>query len=195
MKTIKWTGWRSAVAGVALAWGFAATAGEPATGFAFAKAGNRYVGEQCKDQIVQIRSEKSGPSMAPEIWWVVYYDPTATLKATEVKFVHGRMEGVKRPMRLLEPIGGNDQPLDRERLKTDSDQALATARSLPELAGRSICACQFWLERKDAIPVWKIRLWAVRASTPEAATDIGDVFISTSDGKVFATNLHPDRAD
>ena len=112
-------GWRLALVCAALLGGFSTQAGEPATGFAFAKEGNRYVGEQCKDQVVQIRSAMSGVSMAPEVWWVVYYDPTATLKSAEVKFVHGKMADVKRPMRLLEPIGGNNLPLDRDKLKTD----------------------------------------------------------------------------
>jgi hypothetical protein len=195
MQMTKNFGWRLALVCAALLGGFSTQAGEPATGFAFAKEGNRYVGEQCKDQVVQIRSAMSGVSMAPEVWWVVYYDPTATLKSAEVKFVHGKMADVKRPMRLLEPIGGNNLPLDRDKLKTDSDQALATARALPELAGRNICACQFWLERKDAVVCWKVRLWATRASKPSATADLGDVYIASADGKVFANKLRPERAD
>src|SRR5262245_8518003 len=43
------------------------------TAFELAKEGNRYVGEQSKDKVVQIRSEKSVASMIPDIWYVVYY--------------------------------------------------------------------------------------------------------------------------
>jgi len=51
------------------------------TAFEMAKEGNRYIGEQAKDKVVQIRSEKSIASLTPDIWYVVYYDSDATLKA------------------------------------------------------------------------------------------------------------------
>jgi sporulation protein YlmC with PRC-barrel domain len=57
-----------------------------ATALALVKEGNRYVGEQAKDKLVQIRSEKSVSGITPSVWYVVFYDPTAALKATEVKF-------------------------------------------------------------------------------------------------------------
>ncbi|HTL17277.1 MAG TPA: hypothetical protein VL793_08570, partial [Patescibacteria group bacterium] len=50
--------------------GFCAYADEP-TAFELIKEGNRYVGEQAKDRIVQIRSEKSVGTMTPNIWYVV----------------------------------------------------------------------------------------------------------------------------
>ena len=93
-----------------------ARAGE-ATAFELIKEGNRYVGEQCKDKIVQIRSEKSVGTLEPNIWYIVYYDPDATLKATEVKFGAGKKLSVKRPMRLLEPVTGGDTPLVKDQLK------------------------------------------------------------------------------
>jgi hypothetical protein len=195
MKTSEWLGWGRAAIFAAFMCGVSARAGEPTTGFAFAKEGNRYIGEQCKDQVVQIRSEKSDKALAPDVWWVVYYDPTAALKAVEVKFGHGKMVDVKRPMRLLEPIGGKDQPLDRDRLKTDSDQALAIARALPEVSRLSLSACQYWLERKETVPVWRIRLWAIKNSDPSVNVELGDIYISTSDGKVFMNKLNVGRAD
>ena len=35
------------------------------------KEGNRYVGEQSKDKVVQIRSEKSIGGLTPTVWFVV----------------------------------------------------------------------------------------------------------------------------
>src|SRR5438034_7573299 len=80
-----------------------ARAAEP-TALQLIKEGNRYVGEQAKDRVVQIRSEKSIGSLVPVVWYIVYYDPTASLKAVEVKFGAGKMLDVKRPFRLLEPV-------------------------------------------------------------------------------------------
>src|SRR5205807_4621945 len=102
--------WKTSAALCALC-GFSlvALARDP-TAFDLIKEGNRYVGEQSKDKIVQIRSEKSVGSLTPNIWYVVFYDPTATLKAVEVKFGAGKMLDVKRPLRLLEPITGADTP-------------------------------------------------------------------------------------
>ena len=165
------------------------------TAFDLIKQGDKYVGDRAKDRVVQIRSEKSIGSLMPNIWYVVYYDPTATLKATEVKFGGGRMMDVKRPLRLLEPVTGGDQTLDRKKFKVDSDRALAIALKEPLLAGLSLRATQFWLEHGDHSPVWKIRFWAAKLGDPNKMADIGDVVISSASGKVVRSELHPKSVD
>ena len=107
---------RKLLLAIFVAFGFGlAVRGAEATAFELAKEGNRYVGEQSKDRIVQIRCEKSVGGLIPNIWYVVFYDPTATLKAVEVKFGAGKMLDVKRPMRLLEPVTGGEPQRERER--------------------------------------------------------------------------------
>src|SRR5271170_2574449 len=95
--------------------------GADLTAFQLIKEGDRYVGEGVKDQVVQIRSEKSVGSLTPNIWYVVYYDPDATFKATEVKFGGGQKMDVSRPWRMLEPVTGDNKILDGAKLKVDSD--------------------------------------------------------------------------
>jgi len=119
------------------------------TAFELAKEGNRYVGEQSKDQIVQIRSEKSIGSLTPDIWHVVYYDPDAPLKAVEVKFGAGKKMDVKRPARLLEPIVKAQDPLPKEKFKIDSDEAIKIASKDPLLARLTLRATQLTLERRS----------------------------------------------
>src|SRR5262249_18104024 len=75
------------------------TSGAEPTAFELAKEGNRYIGEQSKDRIVQMRSEKSVNTLTPNIWYIVYYDPDATFKAVEVKFAGGKKADVKRTPR------------------------------------------------------------------------------------------------
>jgi hypothetical protein len=167
------------------------------------KEGNRYVGEQAKDKIVQIRSEKSVGSLTPNIWSIVYYDPTATLKAVEVKFGAGKMMAVKRPMRLLEPVTGSDTPLDREKLKVDSDEAAKTALKEPLLQNLKMTATQLKLERagqgvlgtNGGQAVWRVRLWAAKLRNPSRDADIGEVWVSAMDGKVVKNELHINRVD
>jgi hypothetical protein len=189
--------------GSALALGVAARASEP-TALELVKEGNRYVGEQSKDKIVQLRSEKSVGSVNPNIWYVVYYDPTATLKATEVKFGAGNMMSVKRPMRLLEPVTGGDTPLDREKLKVDSDEAVKIALKEPLLKNIKVTATQLKLQRVgegvlgEAGPgqaAWKVRLWAAKLRNPSRQADIGEVWITASDGKVVKNDLHINKVD
>src|SRR5581483_6435395 len=103
------------------------------TAFELVAAGNQYVSEASKNHVVQIRSDKSVGSLVPEFWYVVYYDPSATLKAVEVKFGGGKEMEVKRPMRLLEPMRGNQRVLDSDKLKVDSDRALSIALAEPLL--------------------------------------------------------------
>ena len=165
------------------------------TAFDLVKEGNRYVGEESKDKVVTIRSEKSIGSLTPNIWYVVYYDPDATFKATEVKFGAGKKMSVKRPMRMLEPITGDDKKLDSKKFKTDSDEALNVAKKEPLIANLSLKSSQFWLEKVDGEPAWKIRFWAAKVSNPNKFVDIGDVYVSTAEGKVVKDDLHPERAD
>jgi len=189
------------VSGLALA---VSARGAETTAFELAKEANRYVGEQAKDKIVQIRSEKSVGSMAPNIWYVVIYDPTAAFKAVQVKFGAGRMLDVKRPMRLLEPVTGGDAPLDKAKLKVDSDEAIKTALKEPLLENLKLRATQLKLERVgDGVlgqsgpgePVWKVKLWAAKLRDPNRDADIGEVWVSANDGKTLKTDLHVDRVD
>jgi hypothetical protein len=174
------------------------------TAFELVKEGDRYVGEQSKDKVVQIRSDKSVGSLTPNVWYVVYYDPTATLKATEVKFGGGKMLDVKRPIRLLEPITGGDVPLTMDKLKLDSDAAIKAALKEPMLENIKVTAAQLKLERlgqgvlghsATGDAAWKITLWAARTRDPGRDADIGEVWVSAEDGKVVKNDLHLNRID
>lgn len=169
-----------------------AFAEEEPTAFDLIKEGNRYVGEQAKDRVVQIRSDKSVGTLTPTIWYVVYYDPTATLKATEVKFGAGKMMDVKRPMRLLEPITGGHKPLDPKKLKVDSDKALKILNKEPLLQKVKMSGTQFWTDRLDEETVWKIKVWAEKQGGGRSVV-VGEVYISTDTGDVLKSDLHIDR--
>jgi len=170
-----------------------ARAGE-LTAYQLIKEGNRYVGEEAKDQVVQIRSDKSVGTMTPTVWYIVYYDPDASLKATEVKFGAGKKMDVKRPFRLLE-MASADKKLDRKKINVDSDKALSTATADPLLQNLKLKASQMWLDRGDDGPVWRVRLWAAKLKDPNDNADIGEVFISADDGKVLRRDLHIERVD
>lgn len=175
----------------------AARAGEP-TAFDLVKEGNRYIGEDSKDKVVQIRSDKSVAGLTPNIWYVVYYDPDATLMSVEIKFGGGKKMSVKRPTRLLEPVTGAHKQLDREKLKVDSDKALDIATQEPLLKGLTLKASRLTLERRnsdDNTPVWKVRLWAAKLKNPNANVDIGEVLIAAEDGKVLKSDLRPSKVD
>ncbi len=158
------------------------------------KEGNRYVGEHSKDRIVQLRSEKSIGSLTPTIWFVVYYDTTASMKATEVKFGAGKMLDVKRPFRLFEMV--SDTPIDRTKLKVDSDEAIKIATKEPLLEKLTLTATQLELKReKDGSCVWKVKLWAAKLRNPSRDAHIGEVILSAEDGKVIKPDLHINRVD
>lgn len=194
---------RSAAVLVGLLSALAARADEP-TAFDLIKEGDRYVGEQAKDRIVQIRSEKSIGTLTPNIWYVVFYDPTASLKAVEVKFGAGKMLTVKRPWRLIEPVTGGDLPLDRQKLKIDSPEAIKIALKEPLLQNLKITATQLKLDRLGegvlgqggpGQGVWKVRLWAAKLRRPDRDADIGEIWVSSTDGQVLKNDLHINRVD
>jgi len=174
-----------------------AVAGEM-TAFELIKEGNKHVGEDAKDKVVQIRSEKSIGGLNPNIWYIVYFDPDATFQSTEVKFGAGKKLSVRRPTRLLEPITGAHKPLPREKLKVDSDKAIAIATKEPILEKLTLKAAELKLERMGSDsdqPVWKIKLWAAKLKNPNDSADIGQIFVSAEDGKVVKTDVHPNRID
>ena len=198
------SGFRLSFAAAVVAAGIVSSRAAEPTAFALVKEGNRYVGEQCKDKVVQLRSEKSVGSLTPSIWYIVYYDPAATLKATEVRFAAGKMQKVGQPLRLLEPVTGGDIPLDREKLKFDSDKAVKAALKEPLLENVKATATELKLERVGegvfgqggvVQPVWKVKLWAAKVKEPNRDVDIGEVWVSADEGKVVKSDLHINRLD
>jgi len=172
------------------------------TAFQLISEGNQYVSIEAKDRVVQIRSEKSVGGLTPNIWYVVYYDRDARFDATEVKFGAGKKLEVKRPMRLLEKMGGGSAVLDRERLKVDSDQAIEIALKEPLLSRLTIKATELRLEQggdrgggDERLPVWRVELWAAKLNNPNKQVSIGQVYLSAEDGKVLEADLKINRVD
>ena len=172
-----------------------ANTAEP-TAFDLVKEGNRHLGEEAKGRVVQIRSEKSVGGLTPNIWFVVYYDPDATAKATEIKFAAGTKVSVKRPARVLEPITGAHRELAKEKLKIDSDKAIEIAKNEPLIKKLTLTNTQLTLERGEGDqPVWKVKLWAAKIRKPSDTVNIGELHLSAEDGKVVKNDLKPGRVD
>lgn len=170
------------------------------TAFDLIKEANEYVGKEAKDNVVQIRSDKSVGSLTPNIWYVVFFDPDARMKATEVKFGAGKKMDVQRPFRLLERMKA-DKVFDRAKLKVDSDEAIKIATSEPLLKNLQLKATQLWLDSDIKVdlsvtgPVWRVRLWAAKLRNPNDNVDVGEVLISAETGKVLKSDLHINRVD
>lgn len=169
-------------------------AAEP-TAFDLIKEGNEYVGKDAKDKIVQIRSEKSIGSLTPNVWYLVYYDVDATFKASEVKFGGGKKLKVTRPMRMLEPVTGDDKKLDREKFKIDSDRAIEIASKEPILKPVKLKASKLTLQKNDEGPVWKVELWAAKLKNPNENAKVGEVLVSVEDGRIVKSDLHIQNVD
>ncbi len=165
------------------------------TAFELVKSGDQYIGIQSKDKVVQIRSEKSIASLTPDIWHIVYYDPDVTFKAVEVKFGAGQKLDVSHPGRFLERFTDEKEPLDAAKLKIDSDAAIKIAAAQPLLKNLTLKATQLWLEHGDTGPQWRVKLWAAKLKNPNDEADIGLVIISSDDGSVLKTDLHPGSVD
>jgi hypothetical protein len=166
-----------------------------ATALSLIKQANDYVGKDVRDQVVQIRSEKSVANLTPNIWYVVFYDKDATFKTAEVKFGAGQKLDVKHPMRGPFSYINDKNLLDQKAIKIDSDKAIKIATAEPLLDKLTIRSTQMWLERIDNVDTWKVRLWAQKLRHPDSDADIGDVYISADDGKVIKSDLHIDRVD
>ncbi len=178
----------AAALGILIANAAGAFAGEP-TAFELMKDGNRYIGEQSKDKVIEIRSEKSVASMTPNIWYVTYYDPDTSGKQVEVKFGAGQQMGVKRPWKPLSGSTASTRVMDPKTLKIDSDKAIQLASSQPLLEKLTLKASQLTLENGGGTPIWHVRLYAAKLAKPEEMADIGEVTINAETGQVVKTDL------
>ena len=165
------------------------------TAFQLAREADKHVGEDAKGKVVQIRSEKSIASLTPDIWYVVMYDLDATAKATEIKFGGGQKLSVKRPARILEFGGKNNLPLDKDKLKTDSDKAIEIATTQNLTKNLKLTATKLTLEKWDDMPVWKVHVWAQKLRDAKKDVDLGEMIIAADSGKVLKNDFHIDRVD
>ncbi len=163
------------------------------TAFVLMKAGDQYVGVQSKGRIVQIRSDKSVDGLTPQVWYVVYYDPDAIFKATQVRFDSGQETEVTRPGRLLEMASDEHKPFDMNLLKMDSDRAIQIATSQPYLNTLTLTATKLTLDHGELGPVWHVEIWATRGRSTNPSVDLGEVILSATDGSVIENDLHPNR--
>lgn len=168
---------------------------EERTAFSLIKDANDYVGKDTRDQIIGFRSDKSVAGLIPNIWFVVYHDTDATFKITQVKFGAGQKLDVSHPLRPPQEYADLNNVLDQKRLKVDSDRAIKIATARPLLEKLNVRATQLWLQNRDGVPTWQVRLWAAKLRHPDSDADIGDVYISAEDGKVTKEDLHIDRVD
>lgn len=153
------------------------------------------MGEDSKDKVTQIRSEKSVGSLTPNVWYIVYYDPDARMKATEVKFGGGKKLDVVRPFRLLERVNAFSA-MDRTKVKIDSDEALKIAQKDGLLDKIKLTNSKLILEKgEEGTPVWKVQFWAEKARDTTRTVDIGLIILNAEDGKVLLRDLHIDRID
>lgn len=194
MKRLFWLTMAAAVVALSGCSKSGLSSSEP-TAFDLMKEGNKYVGEQSKDKVVQARAEKSIGTLTPNAWRIVYYDPTATMKAVEVRFVAGKMMAVDRPLRLLEPLFGKSEPLDRSKLKIDSDKALKNALNESILQNLKITATAPKLEGSDSGPVWKVRIWAQKLRDPAKDAELGEIILSAETGNTLKVDVEIKRVD
>lgn len=185
---------RAAAAGLlAGAMAFQAAAAER-TALPLIKEGNRYIGEQSRNKLLQVRSERSVGGLLPTLWYVAYYDPDARFKVVEVKFGDGTKLDVARPIRPFERKVAA-RLFEPSEVKVDSDRAIRVATGQPLLEKLTLKATQLWLERGESGPVWRVRIWAAKRARPDKLADVGDVYVSASDGKVVRTDLHIGTVD
>jgi len=163
------------------------------TAFELIKEGHRYVGEQSKDQVIRIRSEKSVGTLTPKVWKILYHDPTANFKSVEVEFAAGKMIDVTRPLTFIKAAKSTGA-MSPEKLKIDSDAAIAKALKEPILENLKVRSVQASLEEKENTgPVWRIKLWAEKVRNSLEIAEIGSISLTADDGTVIATDVKISR--
>ena len=158
------------------------------------KRGDDYVGIQSKDKVVEIYSDKSVASLEPNIWHVVYYDPTVFSRTVQVKFEAGQETAVSHPMRPFQLPAKPDQVINLSDVNVDSNRAVEIAASQPMLNGLKLRYSKLSLQEGENGPDWKVELWSAKISDPTKDADVGAVYISAGDGSVVRSDLHTKNA-
>ena len=164
-------------------------AGAPSV-FALIKEANKDLDEICRDSIVEIRGDKSAGDAIPTKWHLVFFNPTAKLKATEFIFQSGRKISKTDPWRVLEVLRA-DNVIPKAKLKIDSDAAFQIIATNQLMEGVTLKMSEVRLELKNATPVWQIQLWAAKHRNPRDLADLGKIFISAETGDVIKNELQP----
>ncbi len=167
---------------------------KPPTVFELVQEANRSLGEESKGNLFYARSERSVGELTPSIWKLGFYDPATMLKVTELRFRSGTKSDVTRPAAVLE-MYNPQKILDPKKLNVDSDRALQTAAKDPSLKNLTLRTSEMKLESMDGLPVWRIKLWARRIRNPSESAEVGEIWISSDDGKVIRSTLNPRRAE
>ena len=158
------------------------------------KKGDQIVGSEAEGRLIEIRSEKSIASITPGIWYITYYDPNSSGRATEVKFEAGEKTEMKYKGSLL-GTAKTPKELPKDKIKVDSDTAIKTAAGEPLLKNLTLKATRLILEGWQGIPTWKVRIWAAKLQKPGKMADVCEVFISAEDGKVLRSDLKISRVE
>lgn len=158
------------------------------------KKGNDYVGVQSRDKIIQIYSDRSVAGLEPNIWHVVYFDPTVFSKTVEVKFEAGQETDVAHIMHPFQLPAKPEQIVDLSKVTVDSDRAVDIAASRPVLKGLNLRSSKVSLQNSDNGPEWKVELWSAKVSDPTKDANVGSVSISAIDGSIIQSDLHPGNA-
>jgi hypothetical protein len=182
------------VAAIGIALFQSAAAAADVTALELFKKGDQFVGSEARGRLIEIRSEKSIASLTPAIWYITYFDPNSSGKATEVKFEAGEKTGVKYKGNFL-GIAKAPKELPKDKIKVDSDVAINTATGEPLLKNLTLKATRLILEDWQGIPTWKVRIWAAKLQKPDEMADVGEVFISADDGKVLRSALEIKKVD
>ncbi|MBI1841501.1 MAG: serine/threonine protein kinase, partial [Verrucomicrobia bacterium] len=157
-----------------------------ATALQLARQGNTYITERSRGKVLEIHSERILLDSPTQRWQVVYYDPQAPRKSVEVRFEDGQMVRVREPGGILEFLSSSSpKPLELEKVKIDSDEALRIALRLVGRGGDGIRSSESDLERGYAGAVmWKIRLYgALPGQSGDSSLGYANIF--ADDGRVL----------
>jgi hypothetical protein len=165
------------------------------TALSLIKNGDDYVGFPCRDKVLEVYSDKSVASMEPNVWHVIYYDPTVFSRSVEVKFGAGQEMEVSHPMRPFMLPARTRDVLDANKLRVDSDRALRIATSQPILNGITLRSSKMTLQSSDDGAIWKVELYAAKVGDPTREVCVGYVTMTADDGTIVKADLHPSSID
>jgi hypothetical protein len=182
-----------AVLGLATSWSVLADDVDTAA-LDLIKKGNDYVGIQSKDKVLEVYSDKSVSSLEPNIWYVVYYDPSVFSKTVEVKFEAGEQRDVTHPMHPFQLPAKPNEILDLSKVTVNSDRALDIATSQPVLKGLRLRYTKMTLQSGENGLEWKVQIWSAKVNDPTKDANIGSVTVSAINGNIIDSDLRPSNA-
>ncbi|MEM9400218.1 MAG: hypothetical protein AAF984_08405 [Verrucomicrobiota bacterium] len=160
------------------------------------KLAREQVNKLARESLVQIDGKPHSPSILPNEWIILFYDPYADQNGTMVRIAGKTIveirDGFMQMGKFRMASYKQEEILDVSKLKVDSDDVLKILRKSPLLTDVKISSLGLWLKKDGKGPLapslWYVTLYGLNHKADEI--EFGEAEISAYSGKIVRLDVN-----